>query len=120
VYSIRVYGQKGLMHYEVDFGSWDTPARLHESSELYIQRGKDGFGKREILKLPQSDMFVDELESFAEAISTGKPSELSAYNGVVAVAVVNAALRSIDDNGRIVKLADVITEAERADGANSR
>ena len=38
VYSIRVFGQKGLMHYEVDFGTWDTPHRLHESSTLYIQR----------------------------------------------------------------------------------
>jgi predicted dehydrogenase len=117
IYSIRVFGQKGLMHYEVDFGRWDTPERLHESSTLYIQRGKDGYGKREVLQLPQSDMFVDELESFAEAIATGRPSELSAYNGVVAVAVVNAALRSIGANGAAVKIADVIGEAERTAGA---
>jgi predicted dehydrogenase len=119
IYSIRVFGQKGLMHYEVDFGSWDTPHRLHESSTLYIQRGKDGYGKREVLKLPQSDMFVDELESFATAIATGQASELSGYNGVVAVAVVNAALRSIDDNGRLIKLADVIGEAEAKAGAKA-
>ena len=119
VYSIRVFGQKGLMHYEVDFGSWDTPGRLHETSLLYIQRGKNGFGKREVLPLPQSDMFVDELESFAAAIATGKPSELSAYNGVVAVATVNAALRSIDEQGRLVKLADVIAAAESQAGAKA-
>jgi hypothetical protein len=107
------------MHYEVDFGSWDTPGRLHECSQLYIQRGKDGFGKREVLKLPVSDMFVDELESFADAIASGKPSELSAYNGVVAVAVVNAALRSIDSNGRLVKLAEVLGEAEIKAGAKA-
>jgi len=34
VYSIRVFGQRGLMHYEVDFGAWDHPDRLHESSTL--------------------------------------------------------------------------------------
>jgi predicted dehydrogenase len=119
VYSIRVFGQKALMHYEVDFGAWDTPHRLHESSTLYIQRGKDGYGKREVLALPQSDMFVDELESFATAITSGRPSELSGYNGVVAVAVVNAALRSIDDNGRLVKLAEVIGEAEAKAGAKA-
>jgi predicted dehydrogenase len=116
IYSIRVLGQKGMMHYEVDFGSWDTPHRLHESSTLYIQRGKDGYGKREVLQLPQTDMFVDELESFADAIVTGVPSELSGHNGVVAVAVVNAALRSIDDQGRLIKLADVIGEAQAAAG----
>jgi predicted dehydrogenase len=113
IYAIRVFGQKGLMHYEVDFGTWDTPGRLHESSTLYIQRGKDCYGKRETLKLAASDMFVDELEMFAAAAAGGPAPELSAYNGVVAVAVVNAALRSIDNNGGLVKLADVLGEAER-------
>ncbi|MCC6533755.1 MAG: Gfo/Idh/MocA family oxidoreductase [Burkholderiales bacterium] len=112
VYSLRVFGQKGLMHYEVDFGAWDTPQRLHESSSLYIQRGKDGYGKRELLELPANDMFVDELEMFAEAIATGRAPELSAYNGVVAVAIVNAALRSIEANGAAIELARVIGEAQ--------
>jgi len=117
IYSIRVFGQKGLMHYELDFGTWDTPGKLHETSTLYIQRGKDGYARREIIPLPQSDMFVDELEMFALAASQGTPPELSAYNGVVAVAVVNAALRSVDANGCLVKLADVIAEAETKAGA---
>lgn len=116
IYSIRVFGQKAMMHYEVDFGSWDTPHRLHETSTLYIQRGKGGYGKREMLSLPQTDMFVDELESFAEAIVTGVPSELSGHNGVVAVAIVNAALRSIDDEGRLIKLSDVISDARARAG----
>lgn len=111
IYSIRAFGQKGLMHYEVDFSSWDTPDRLHESSTLYVQRGKDGYGKREALKLPQSNMFVDELESFAEAIGTGKRSELSAENGLAAAAVVNAALLSIERGGKAVAVAEVIEEA---------
>lgn len=119
VYALRVFGQKGLMHYEVDFGTWDTPERLHVSSSLYIQRGKDGYGKREVLALPQTDMFVDELESYASAIVTGQPSELSGYNGVVAVAVVNAALRSIATDGRLVKLAEVIGEAESQAGVKA-
>jgi len=119
VYSIRVFGQKGLMHYEVDFSVWDTPHRLHETSTLYIQRGKDGYGKREVLKLPASDMFVDELEMFAESIASGRAPELSAYNGVVAVAIVNAALRSIEANGCLIKVADVIGEAQSRAGARA-
>jgi predicted dehydrogenase len=119
-YCIRVFGQKGLMHYEVDFGAWDTPGRLHETSTLYIQRDKDGYGKREVLALPASDMFTDELDMFAQAAAGGPPPELSAYNGVVAVAVVNAALRSIDNNGCLVKIADVLGEAERQAGARAR
>jgi creatinine amidohydrolase/Fe(II)-dependent formamide hydrolase-like protein len=53
------------MHYEIDFGTWDTPEQLHKSSTLYIQRGKDGYGKREELKVPESDMFRAELDLFA-------------------------------------------------------
>ena len=63
------------------------------------------------MKLPASDMFRDELEMFAETCATGKPCELSAHNGNVAVAIVNAALRSIDRNGQLVRLTDVMNEA---------
>ena len=111
IYSIRVFGQKGLMHYELDFSTWDTPDQLHETSELYIQRGKDGFSKREVLTIPPGDMFRDELEMFADVCATSDPCELSAHNGTVAVAVVYAALRSIDNNGANVKLKDIFDEA---------
>src|ERR1035438_5079152 len=65
VFCVRVFGSKGLMHYEIDFGTWDTPDKLHESSTLYIQRGRNGYGSREELKVPPSDMFRTELELFA-------------------------------------------------------
>jgi len=112
IYSIRLFGQKGLMHYELDFSTWDTPDQLHETSELYIQRGKDGFSKREVLTIPPGDMFLDELEMFAEVCAAGNGCELSAANGNVAVAVVYAALRSIDNNGAAVKLQDIFDDAQ--------
>jgi len=111
IFAVRVFGSKGLMHYEIDFGTWDTPHRLHESSTLYIQRGKDGYAKREALKVPESDMFRVELEMFAESCRTGQPNELNARNGNVAVAVVNAALRSVDQRGQLVRVADVLAQA---------
>ena len=66
------------MHYEIDFGTWDTPDQLHQTSTLYIQRGKDGYGKREELTVPESDMFRAELDMFAESCRSGKANELSA------------------------------------------
>jgi len=111
IFAVRVFGAKGLMHYEIDFGTWDTPAKLHTNSTLYIQRGKDGYAKREELTVPESDMFRVELELFAESCRSGKPNELTAHNGNVAVAVVNAALRSIDRQGQLVSVADMIAEA---------
>ena len=112
IFAVRVFGSKALMHYEIDFGTWDTPDQLHKTSTLYIQHGKNGYGKREDIKLPASDMFCAELEMFAESCVTGKVRELSAHNGNVAVAVVYAALRSIERNGQAVKIADVINETK--------
>src|ERR1700681_764354 len=111
VFSLRVFGSKGLMHYEIDFATWDTPAELHKTSTLYIQRGTRGYGEREEIGVPESDMFRAELDLFAESCRTGKANELSAHNGNVAVAVVYAALRSIEQQGRTVAIAEVIADA---------
>ena len=98
------------MHYEIDFGTWDTPHLLHRSSTLYIQHGKDGYGKREELGVPESDMFKAELEMFAGSCRSGTTSELSADNGNVALAVVYAALRSLERASRAVAIAEIIEE----------
>ena len=56
-------------------------------------------------------MFRAELDMFAESCRTAKANELDARNANVAVAIVYAALRSIDRQGQLVALADVIAEA---------
>jgi predicted dehydrogenase len=120
IYAIRVFGSKGLMHYELDFSTWDDPDRLHETSTLYIQRGKDGYGKREDIAIAPGDMFRDELEMFAETCLTGRSCELTARNGNVAVAVVYAALQSIERRGQYVPLSEVLDEAQAKVTAQSR
>jgi predicted dehydrogenase len=120
IFCVRVFGQKGLMHYEVDFGTWDTPHLLHRTSTLYLQRGKDGYGKREEIRLPESDMFRAELEMFAESCARGTPNELTAHNGNVAVAVVYAALKSIDRRGQAVRLSEVLEEGRGRISASAR
>jgi predicted dehydrogenase len=112
IFAVRVFGSKGLMHYEIDFNTWDTPGQLHKNSTLYIQRGKAGYAKREELKVPESDMFRTELEMFADSCRTGRPGELSAYNGNFAVAIVYAALRSIEKNGQYTRIADIVNDAQ--------
>ena len=111
VFSLRVFGSKGLIHYEIDFGTWDTPELIRNSSSLYIQRGKDGFGKRESLLEPDTNMFLAELDLFAECCRSGRPGMLSAENGNVAVACVFAALLSIERNGSAVRLEEVMDRA---------
>jgi len=111
IFCVRVFGQKGLMHYELDFSTWDAPDRLHETSLLYIQRGKDGYGKREVLALPPGNMFLDELNMFADVCTTGEPPELGASSGNVALAVVNAALLSVEQNGQLVSVNSVLEKS---------
>jgi hypothetical protein len=108
------------MHYEIDFGTWDTPHLLHKASTLYIQRGKDGWAKRENIALPESDMFRAELEMFAASCASGRSNELTAHNGNVAVAVVYAALKSIDRKGQSVRITDVIEEARAKISSQAR
>lgn len=117
IFSVRVFGSKGLMHYEIDFGTWDTPHLLHKNSVLYIQRGKDGWAKREDIKLPESDMFRAELEAFAGSCISGKANELTAHNGNVAVAMTNAALKSIDRKGLCVTIDEVMGDARAKNDA---
>jgi len=117
IFAVRVFGSKGLMHYEIDFGTWDTPHLLHEKSVLYIQRGKDGWAKREDIKLPESDMFRAELEAFAGSCLSGKANELTAHNGNVAVAMTNAALKSIDRKGQCVTIEEVMNDARAKNDA---
>ncbi|MDE3138031.1 MAG: hypothetical protein KGL59_15725, partial [Acidobacteriota bacterium] len=49
---------------------------------------------------------------FAESCRTGKPGELTAENGCAAVAIVFAALASLERNGQYVRIADVMAEAQ--------
>jgi hypothetical protein len=48
---------------------------------------------------------------FAQSCATGRANELTAHNGNVAVAVVYAALKSLDRKGQCVRIADVIEES---------
>jgi hypothetical protein len=48
---------------------------------------------------------------FAASCASGKSNELTAHNGNVAVAVVYAALKSIERRGQGVRVADVLEEA---------
>ncbi len=112
-FAVRVFGSKALAHYEMDLTRWATPQLAHEGAMLYLQRLADGYAKREALEVPRSDIFREELEMFAESCATGKPNELTAQNGNVAVAVMCGALRSIEEGGRAIRLADLFDEAQR-------
>jgi hypothetical protein len=56
----------------------------------------------------------------AESCRTGKPNELSSPSGNVAIALDYAALKSIKQQGRAVRVADVIPEGHKRLGERGR
>ncbi|TAL81453.1 MAG: Gfo/Idh/MocA family oxidoreductase, partial [Candidimonas sp.] len=102
IFSIKVVGTKALMHYQIDQSAWGSADRLHESAELYFQKRSEGFAQRNLLPVPPGDMFCEELDMFADAIASDTPSSLSGENGCVALAVIYAALQSIEEHGRYI------------------
>ena len=112
IFSTRVFAQKGLMHFELDFSTWDNPDKIHESSKIYIQRGKDGYGLREDLTMPAGNMFRDELEIFGDACRSGTAEQLTAHDGNIAVAMVYSALKSIEKGSQVVSVDSVMNEAK--------
>ena len=88
IFSTRVFAQAGLMHFELDFASWDEPENLRQSSSLYIQRGKDGYGLREDLKIFSRKHVSRRIGNFCRRVSPGSATKLTAHDGNVAVAMV--------------------------------
>ena len=115
VFAVRVFGSKGLMHDEIDFGTWDTPDELHKTSTLYIQRGKDGYGKRQEFHDPGERHVPRRARDVRRELphAAGRASS-TPDNGNVAVAVVYAALRSIEEHGQAVRDRRRDGEAARA------
>lgn len=111
VFGVRVFGSKALMHYEADLGAWEAAENPSESSMLYIQRGKDGYAKREELQLGESETFRTALEIFARTCRTGKSTELTAASANRVMTIVAAALHSAANRGQSVRIADVLARA---------
>jgi hypothetical protein len=57
---------------------------------------------------------------FASSCASGKANELTAHNGNVAVAVVYAALRSIERKVQSVRIADIMDETRAKIGNQPR
>lgn len=113
-YDIRVTGDLACAYYEVDQAGWSDAAQLHVGARLYVQTRGKGISTREEIEVPAGDMFRDELELFAQAIFTRQPVEISADNGVQALAAVYASIASARKGGCVQTIDGVIAAAAQA------
>ena len=65
----------------------------------------------EQLEMPEGNMFREELEIFADACRDGKSTQLTAHDGNIAVAMVYAALQSVENNTKLVSVDEVLRNA---------
>ena len=91
----------------------DLDRLIHASVHMLVSRGE----YRRLSSVADVLVLGRKLEE--RALETLDRAEMWGIRPVVEAAVVNAALRSIEMNGCLVKLADVIGEAERQAGAKA-
>jgi predicted dehydrogenase len=119
-YSVRVTGLDALMFYDIDQTHWANPDKLHENATLYLQARGKGPAERQNMPVPAGNMYRDELELFADSVTGGQESELSAANGCQAVAAVYASLKSAREGSRAVALEEIIAAAQDEIGGGKR
>ena len=61
--------------------------------------------------MPKGNMFREELEIFADACRDGKSTQLTAHDGNIAVAMVYAALKSVENDAKLVSVDEILTDA---------
>ncbi len=104
LYDMRIQGTQCNLDYRLDPGLWAESHLLDARGRLEAQVGDE----RELVETPQSDMFREELEEFANAIRGQAEIEVGLDEAVRALAVVEAAITSSRDNGRFVEIGPLL------------
>lgn len=112
IFSVRALGSKAVIDYEIAGDSSTGVGNPGEAATLSMQRASQGPALREMLALPETNIFRAQLELFAEACRTGKSTELTATNANAALAVVAAALKSIRNSNKSIVVSDVLRLAQ--------
>lgn len=109
VYSMNLLGTKANLMYDLDFTHWDESHLADDWSSLRSQFY--GESERQLVELPRTDMFREQLEEFALAARGQATVEVGAAEAVRALAVVRSVLESSQRNGQAVLVDEVIAAA---------
>jgi predicted dehydrogenase len=109
IYDMRIQGTDCNLTYRLDPKNWADSHLLDEAGSLEVQAGDD----RELLEMSRTDMFREELEEFADAIRGRADIEVGLEDATRALAVVEAAISSSRQEGRLVDVGALLTESHR-------
>ena len=108
IYDMRIQGTDCNLSYHLDPKNWAESHLLDEAGRLEAQVGEE----RDLLDTPRTDMFLEELEEFANAIRGGAHVEVGLEEAVRALAVVEAAITSSRQGGRSVEVGPLLAEVK--------
>jgi predicted dehydrogenase len=103
-----VYGIDANLYFTVDFNFWSRSDVVDQHSHLEIQYR--GSSERKPIPLGRGDMFREELDEFAACIRENKRAEVAGQEGIAALAVIHAAIRSAE-RGQAVAVNEVLEES---------
>ena len=90
VFCVRVFGSKGLMHYEIDFGPGIRPTSCIRPRRSTFSAAKTATASAKSCPCRKATCFAPSSRCSLKVVGTGRPNELNARNGNVALAVVYA------------------------------
>ena len=108
LFEVRVIGTKGLVHYQIDQTKWGQASRLHEAASLFVQKIGGSAASVEKLTLQPNDMFIDELELFADLIEGHSQPNFDLHYATEILAIVESSRQSDQNSGLRVNPRDLI------------
>lgn len=99
VFEVRVVGTRALMHYQIDQTQWAAAHRLHEGASLSLQKHGQSPRAAQSIPVTRSDMFLDELELFAQLVLGTPQLHFDADYGIEILGLVEAARHSDQTQG---------------------
>lgn len=106
VYQMRLQGTEANLMYDLESGHWNETDQTDRWSTLVSQRHRDA-GRRPV-ELPPTDAVREQLEEFALAIRGEARIEVGSEEAIRALAVVQAALMSSEQQGRAIEVSAVL------------
>jgi predicted dehydrogenase len=101
----NVYGMEANLYFTLDFNFWQRSDVVDQHSQLEIQHR--GSSEHKQVPLERGDMFREQLEEFADCIRGKRQPEVTGQDGIAALAIVYAALRSAE-SGRAVAVKEIM------------
>ncbi|MBI2348297.1 MAG: Gfo/Idh/MocA family oxidoreductase [Deltaproteobacteria bacterium] len=101
-----VYGMDANLFFTVDLDFWQRSDTVDQHSRLEMQRR--GSSEHQSIPLARGDILREELEEFAGCVREKKRPEVGGPEGIAALAVVHAAIRSAA-TGRTVEIKEVMS-----------